>query len=94
MELLGRKVVDRFRRKQSGLRSVIDSWVKTIEEGEPKNRVELEKIFPTVDYSSKHDTYIFDIGAFRLAATISFPRQRVLVEDIMDHDTYERWSNG
>jgi len=91
--------VDEFAKKQSNLRNICKSWELRTMNASWQNRVELNQTFPSAGYNSLHDAYIFDVGkSHRLAANVFFvaktlPIGIVNVIAVMDHTTYEKWSN-
>ena len=64
-----------------------------MEGGGFQSRQELEQTFPSVDFHARHGAYIFDLTrGWRLVAYISFSNQEVIIDEIMNHDDYMRWS--
>lgn len=94
METIGIKVLQEFARKNSGLRNTIQTWISITTNSEWVNRRDVENTFPRVDFNSRHDAYIFNLGSnYRLIAQITFSAGFVDILDILNHDEYMKWSN-
>ncbi len=94
MQIIGIKTLQAFARKNSGLRNTTNSWISTTTISVWSNRNDLENSFPRADYNSRHDVYIFNLGAnYRLITQITFSAEIVDILEIMNHDDYMKWSN-
>lgn len=99
MQIVGIEKVEEFRKKHSNLKNTVTAWRQRVEEATWRSRTDAEETFPTLDYSSRHDAYIFNLGSrYRLIAETGFvtdlvPVGFVSVVDIMHHDEYMRWSH-
>ncbi len=94
MEIINIEILHKFVRKNSGLRNTVNGWIFIASRSEWKQRNDVIKSFPRVDYNSRHDAYIFNLGSnFRLIAQITFSAGVVEILDILNHSEYMKWSN-
>jgi len=94
MEIFSIEILDDFAHKNSGLRNITNKWISLVAEAEWKNRQDVIESFPRVDYNSRHNAYIFNLGGnFRLIAEITFSAGYVDILDILNHKEYMKWSN-
>ena len=94
MILTGQQELDAFKRKHPDSRKALDPWRAAIEKGGFKDFVELKAAFPAVDYVKGSPFTVFDIRGnnYRLAVVIVYRANRCIVEQVMTHDEYLRWS--
>ncbi len=94
MEIINIEVLHMFARKNSGLRNIASAWESIVSDSEWNQRKDVIKSFPRVDFNSRHDAYIFNLGGnFRLIAQITFSAGYVKILDVLNHDEYLKWSN-
>lgn len=65
MEIVGKKILEKLKRKNKGntlLVDAIDNLIKDLEENEFKNQTEIIKIRPDADCVHNEGFYFFDIG--------------------------------
>lgn len=94
MQIINRNKVERFAKRQSGLRSVCEAWLTVVEDVEWNSGEEVNESYPTADYHGKHKRFVFDMGKYRLIAQINFLLRTVTVDDIKEHDDYMKWSKS
>jgi len=94
--LSGRQELDAFRKKHPDSRKALDQWQMAIEKGVFKDFVELKAAFPSVDYVKGSPFTVFDIRGnnYRLAVVIVYRENRCIIERVMTHDDYVRWSRN
>jgi len=92
--LSGAQELDAFRKKHPGSRKALGQWQVAIEQGVFKDFIELKAAFPSVDYVKGSPFTVFDIRGnhYRLAVLIVYRENRCIVERVMTHDEYIRWS--
>ncbi len=91
MNLLGKNVIDEFKKKHSSSRKALDRWVKLIESGSFNNTHELKQIFgANVDFVNQQ--IVFDVGGNKVRAItrIQFGVQIVLVTHVLTHTEYDK----
>lgn len=92
MRLIGQDIIGRFMRKYPHSRRNLNAWVAIVRETNFTHHADLKKTFNSVDYKSPY--VIFDISGnkFRLIARVDYGLRTVLVESVMTHSEYDRWS--
>ncbi|MGH9470005.1 MAG: type II toxin-antitoxin system HigB family toxin [Terriglobia bacterium] len=90
VRIIGRKVVEKFKRSHADARSSLDNWYRVIRSREWSNLVELRRVFPSADPVGPHS--VFNIGGnkYRLIASINFELEMVLIRDVLTHQEYDR----
>ena len=93
MRILGRDIIEKFKKRHPQSRHPLDDWTVLIEKIDCANFPELMRIFNSVDYV-KPDT-IFDISGnkYRLISQVDYRLQAVAVKKVMTHEEYDRWSH-
>ena len=94
MILTGLSEVRAFQRKHPDSRKALEAWKRVIETSSFKSFTELKAVFSSADYVKGY--IVFDIRGnhFRLAAVVVFREDRCIVERVMTHDDYLKWSRS
>jgi mRNA interferase HigB len=90
--LTGLSELEAFKRKHPESRKALDSWRKVIEASSFNTFTELKAAFPSADYVKGF--IVFDIrgNKYRLVAVVVFREGRCIIDQIMTHDDYMKWS--
>ncbi len=91
MQLLGRNLIEEFKRKYPNSRKALDRWVKLIEGAQFKNPQEIKQIFGgNVDFVRGQT--VFDVGGNKIRAItkIVFGVKVVLVTHVLTHAEYDK----
>lgn len=91
MQLLGRNIVDEFKKKHPTSRKALDRWTKLIEGTEFNNPRDIKQIFGgNVDFVGGQT--VFDVGGNKIRAItkIAFGVKVVLVTHILTHAEYDK----
>jgi mRNA interferase HigB len=91
VRLLGRNVIDEFKKKHATSRKPLDRWVKLIEGVTFSNPSDVKKLFgANVDFVGKQT--IFDVAGNRIRAItkIEYGVQVVLVTHVLTHAEYDK----
>lgn len=91
MHLLGRNVIDEFKKRHPTSRKALDRWVKLIERTKFTNPQDIKQIFGgNVDFVGGQT--VFDVGGNKVRAItkISFGVKVVLVTHILTHAEYDK----
>jgi len=94
VQLLGKNIIDEFKKKHPVSRKALDRWIKLIEGIEFDNPQEIKRIFGgNVDFVGGQA--VFDVGGNKIRAItkITFGVKVVLVTHILTHAEYDknRW---
>jgi mRNA interferase HigB len=92
--LTGKSELEAFKKKHPDARKALALWQEVIEKSDFKDFIELKATFPSVDYVKGSPYTVFDIRGnnYRLAVVIVYRENRCIVEKVMTHDEYLRWS--
>ena len=93
MEIVGKKILEKIKRKNKGnipLIASIDALIKTLEENEFKNQSEIIKIRPDADCVHSDGFYFFNINIHRTMILIEFEENgEATIVWCGSHDEYE-----
>lgn len=92
MKLLGKKLLDDFKRQHADARSQIESWEAEVKEAEWNTPHDLKRGYPRVSLIGNQDV-IFDIcnNKYRLWALVNYKNGVVLVKKTGSHKEYGKW---
>lgn len=91
MYVLGKNVIDEFKKKHPTSRRALDRWVKLIEGVELRNPQEVKQLFGgNVDFVGAKT--VFDIGGnkVRTITKITFGLKIVLITHVLTHTEYDK----
>ncbi len=93
MKIIGKDRIDGFSRSHSLARKPLAAWVMKVEAASWQNSADIKATFPSVDNPAGHQ-YIFNIGGnkFRLVALVRIVNEVVVVQQVMTHAEYNKWS--
>lgn len=94
MQLLGKNIIDSFKKKHPTSRKALDRWVKLIEGTSFKTPQSIKELFGSnVDFVGSQT--VFDVGGNKVRAItkIEFSVKIVLVTHVLTHKEYdkEKW---
>ncbi len=92
MKIIGKPILEEFKRKHADARSQVDSWIAETEEAEWKTPHEVKDRYPNasllgdgiVIFNIKRDNY-------RLKVLISYKSGNVSIQNAGTHSEYMRW---
>lgn len=94
MEIVGKKILEKIKRKNKGnipLIASIDSLIKTLVENEFTNQSDILKIRPDADCVHSDGFYFFDINIHRTLLLIEFEEnEEATIVWAGSHDEYEK----
>ena len=90
VRIIGRTVVEKFKRNHADARSSLDYWYRVVSSGDWSTFVELRQVFPSADLVSSY--IVFNIGGnkYRLIAIANFEVKTLLVREVLTHQEYDR----
>ena len=99
MKLLGKKLLDNFKRTHVDSRSQIDSWQAEVEEARWNTPSDLKGRYPKASLLASHQgsqQVIFDLcgNKYRLLVLVNYKNGIVLVKKIDKHSKYDKWKLG
>jgi len=92
MEILGKKLLEKLKRKNKGnisLISEVDNLIKDLEEHNFDDQVEINKIRPDADCVHKDGFYFFNINVHRTLILIEFEENEATIVWCGSHSDYE-----
>ena len=91
MEIINKKLVDRFVVRHANSGKSINRWIEQMEDATFKTHNELKWFFPSVDYVC-NNRYVFNIKGndFRLVALVLFTGGLITVCFIGTHAEYDK----
>lgn len=91
MQLLGKNIIDQFKKKHPISRKALDRWVKLIEGAEFKKPQDIKNLFGgNVDFVGTQT--VFDVAGNKVRAItkIEFGIQVVLITHVLTHKEYDK----
>lgn len=91
MRLLGKNIIDDFKKKHSSSRKALDRWVKLIESTDFNNTHDVKHLFGgNVDFVNHQ--VVFDVGGNKVRAVtkIQYGVKIVLVTHVLTHTDYDK----
>lgn len=90
MRIVGRKVIEKFKRNHADSRSSLDNWYRVVSSRDWNNFAELRQVFSSGDLVRSH--LVFNIGGnkYRLIADVNYKAKTLLVREILTHQEYDR----
>ena len=91
MQLLGKNIIDQFKKKHPISRKALDRWVKLIEGAEFKKPQDIKDFFGgNVDFVGTHT--VFDVAGNKVRAItkIEFGVNVVLITHVLTHKEYDK----
>ncbi len=92
MRIIGRKVIEDFKRHHADSRTSLDNWYRVVASREWTNFAEMRQVFPSADRVGSY--LIFNIGGnkYRLIANANYQAKTLLVRAVLTHQEYDRGS--
>lgn len=92
MRIIGRKVIENFKRRHAGSRSSLDNWYRVVASHDWTDFAEMRQVFPSADRVGSY--LIFNIGGnkYRLIANANYQVKTLLVREVLTHQEYDRES--
>jgi mRNA interferase HigB len=91
VRLLGKNIIDDFKKNHSSSRKALDRWVKLIESAHFENNHDVKQLFGVnVDFVSEQA--VFDVGGNKVRAItkIQYGVKIVLVTHVLTHGDYDK----
>ncbi len=91
MQLLGKNIIDEFKKKHPTIRKALDRWMKLIEGVEFRNPQDIKQMFGgNVDFVGSQT--VFDVGGnkVRSLTKVAFGLKVVLATHALTHNEYDK----
>lgn len=95
MKIIGKGVLDEFKRKYSDVRSKADSWVAEVEAAKWEKPLDIKQRYPKASFLPKNQV-IFDLkgNKYRLWVVVSYKIETVFVKKAGTHKEYMKWATS
>lgn len=95
MKVIGKGVLDDFKKKHTDARSWVDAWIAEVESVSWEKPTDIKKRYPKASILSNNQV-VFDIkgNRYRLLAIISYKTKIVLIEKADTHEKYMKWGTS
>ena len=89
MRLLGKSIVEAFKRKHAQSRKPLDMWTRLVESTDFGSLVELRKTFPSADQVGVKT--VFNIGGnkYRCIVIVTYSIRQMVVTHVLTHEEYD-----
>lgn len=89
MRLLGKGIIEAFKRKHAQSRKPLDNWTKVVERTDFGNFIELRKTFPSADQVGAKT--VFNIGGnkYRCIVVVTYSIRQMIVTHVLTHEEYD-----
>ena len=93
MKIAGWDVTKAFSREYPQSRPRLDNWRKHVRDAVWEKPMDVIKTFNSASNISVKKVWVFNIGSDWLIAVIDFTLDMVLIQEVMTHTEYMKWSN-
>lgn len=95
MKLIGKQILNNFKKHHTEARSQVESWEAEVEEAQWNTPVDLKQRYPKASIL-KNQHVVFNIcwNKYRLLVQVGYKTKIVLVKKIGTHKEYDNWNLG
>jgi mRNA interferase HigB len=91
VQILGKNIIDEFRKKHPTSRKVLDRWIKLIEGAEFKNPHDIKQMFGgNVDFVGGQTVFDVSGNKVRAITKLTFGIKLILVTHVLTHTEYDK----
>ena len=92
MRVIGKKILEEFKRPHADVRSQIDEWICEVEEAQWESPHDIKAKYATASFLGDNRV-VFNLKgkSYRLDVKVSYENQVVLVKRIGTHAQYDNW---
>lgn len=92
MKLIGKGVLDEFKKSHADVHSQVDSWVAEVEAANWNMPLDIKRRYPKASILANNEV-IFDLkgNKYRLLIKVNYEYKVVLVKNAGTHDEYIKW---
>lgn len=92
MRVVGKKILDDFKRRYADARSHVDAWICEVEEAEWESPHDIKARYATARLlGDKRVVFNLKGNSYRLDVKVNYVTQVVLVKRIGTHADYDNW---
>lgn len=93
MRVIGREILDTFRRRHADARSQVDAWLAEVEDAEWDSPKDIEARFASASFLP-NNRVVFNLkgNSYRLDVKVTYNTKIVLVKRIGTHAEYDKWT--
>lgn len=93
MRVLGKKILDEFKRRYADARSHVDTWICEVEEAEWESPHDIKERYVTARFLADNRV-IFKLKGnhYRLDVKVNYVSKVVLIKRIGTHTEYDDWT--
>ncbi|MFZ1111744.1 MAG: type II toxin-antitoxin system HigB family toxin [Candidatus Acidiferrales bacterium] len=90
MQIVGREVIDAACKKHAQWRASLHAWIRIVSGVQWKHFADVRLTLKSADQVGRHVIFNIAQNKARLISIINYQAQRVVVEEVIDHATYNR----
>ena len=92
MRVVGRKILDAFKRRHADARPHVDAWILEAEEAQWQSPSDIKARYVTASFLADNRV-VFNLKGnhYRLDVKVNYATQVVLIKRIGTHAEYDRW---
>ena len=92
MRVVGKKILNEFKRRHADARSHVDAWISEAEEAEWESPRDIKEKYVTASFLADNRV-IFNLkgNSYRLDVKVSYVTKVVFVKRIGTHREYDNW---
>jgi mRNA interferase HigB len=93
MRIIGRKVLDEFKRRHADARSQVDAWVAEVDDVEWDSPNDIKARFASASFLP-NNRVVFNLkgNGYRLDVKVTYETKVVLIKRIGTHAEYNNWT--
>jgi mRNA interferase HigB len=93
MRIIGRKVLDEFKRRHADARSQVDAWVAEVDDVEWDSPNDIKARFASASFLP-NNRVVFNLkgNSYRLDVKVTYETKVVLIKRIGTHAEYNNWT--
>lgn len=92
MKVVGRQVLDEFKRRHADARSQVDAWLAEVEDADWDSPNDIKARFASASFLP-NNRVIFNLkgNSYRLDVKVTYKTKVVLIKRIGTHAEYDKW---
>lgn len=93
MRIVGRQILDDFKRRHADARSQVDAWVAEVEDAEWGSPNDIKARFASASFLP-NNRVVFNLkgNSYRLDVKVTYATKVVLIKRIGTHAEYDNWT--
>ena len=91
MELIGKYSLRKDAARYGDIARTIESWIRTVEEGEWSNIEPVKKTYRSADYVNGKTVFNIKGNSYRLITVIDYSLKLIFYETLLTHAEYDKY---